>query len=377
MIGNPKLVPPNGAQTPSPVASAGNTLARTLYYWFAWLLALLMLAWLGYVLAIRTGVVSAAKAQDNQEAQQVIETAIPASAGETAPLPDYGGPVTPSSLARGTQLHTIIPTRPRSDPQTYVVEAGDSVFGIAQKFKLKPETVLWANSNLLNDNPNMLSTEQNLTIPAADGILYKVKAGDTLDSVAQKFKSSAEAIIGWPGNKIDIADPQLSAGSTILIPGGMREMRSWVVPTIWRANSGANKSVNAACDTSGVMVMGTGGFLWPADNHSISGNDYWSGHLGIDIAAGFGAPVYASDSGVVVYAAGIGGGYGLMVMIDHGNGFHTLYAHNSSLMVHCGQAVTKGQVISYAGNTGNSTGSHLHFEIRYFGAFVNPHDFVR
>ncbi len=340
-------------------------------------MAVLMVAWLGYIVLLKTGVVSAASAEPQKETQRVIEAAIPAAAGESAPLPDYGVPAGPVSVARESQLHTIIPDRPRSDPQSYIVEAGDSVFGIAQKFKLKPETVLWANSKLLNDNPNMLSTSQDLTIPAADGILYQVKNGDTIDSVAQKFKSTAEAIIGWPANKIDIADPQLAVGSTIMVPGGSREMRSWVVPTIWRANSGANKTVNAACDTSGVSVMGTGFFMWPADNHSISGNDYWSGHLGIDIAAGFGANVYAADSGVVVYAAGIGGGYGLMVMIDHGNGYHTLYAHNSTILVRCGQAVSKGQVIAYAGSTGNSTGAHLHFEIRYMGNFVNPHDYVR
>ena len=363
-----------GAQADARTKTAGS---RLIFYWLTWLVALLMLAWLGYVILLKTGVVSAARVQDNQEAQRVIAAAIPAAAGQSAPLPDFGLPPGPASLGRGTQLHTIIPTRPRSDPQSYIVEAGDSVFGIALKFKLKPETVLWANSALLNDNPNMLSTQQDLIIPAADGILYKVKPGDTIDTVAQKYKATSEDIIGWPGNKIDIADPLLTPGKTILIPGGTREMRSWVVPTIWRANSGANKSVNAACDTSGVNVMGSGNFMWPADNHSISGNDYWSGHLGIDIAAAFGAPVYAADSGVVVYAAGIGGGYGLMVMIDHGNGFHTLYAHNSTILVHCGQAVSKGQVISYAGSTGNSTGAHLHFEIRYMGSFVNPHDFVR
>ena len=349
---------------------------RSIFYWFTWLIALLMLAWLGFVILVKTGVVSAARSDQKQETVRVLSAAIPTAASENAPLPELVIANVPQSLDRYAQLHTIIPSRPRSDPQSYVVEAGDSVFGIAQKFKLKPETVLWANFNLLNDNPNMLSTEQNLTIPATDGVLYKVKAGDTIESVAKKYKADPEDIIGWPGNKIDIADPQLIVGRTILIPGGTREMRTWVVPTIWKANSGANKTVNAGCAATS-NVGGTGVFMWPADNHSISGNDYWSGHLGIDIAAGYGANVYAADSGVVVYAAGIGGGYGLMVMIDHGNGFHTLYAHNSQILVTCGQGVRKGQLISYAGSTGNSTGAHLHFEIRYMGNFVNPHDFVR
>jgi murein DD-endopeptidase MepM/ murein hydrolase activator NlpD len=361
----------------APFHQADAKHVKPVLYWLTWLLAACMLAWLGYVLLLKTGIVSAARNGDTQPENLATAPSIPASTNETASLPDYTVPVGPLYIAREAQLHTLIPDRPRTAPQTYKVEVGDSVFGIAQKFKIKPETVLWANYNLLNDNPNMLSVDQNLTIPAVNGVIYQVKAGDTLDSVAKKFKATPEDIIGWPDNKIDIADPKLVAGSTIMIPNGQRELHTWVVPTIWRANSGANKSVTVGCDTSGGTAVGTGVFMWPADNHSISGNDFWSGHLGIDIAAAFGAPVYAADSGVVVYAAGIGGGYGLLVMIDHGNGFTTLYAHNSSILVHCGQNVAKGQVISYAGSTGNSTGPHLHFEIRYMGMFVNPHDYVR
>jgi murein DD-endopeptidase MepM/ murein hydrolase activator NlpD len=341
--------------------------------WITWLLAALMLAWLGFTLLRQNGMVRAAPDEvDNLP----IAPSIPVDAGEEAPLPDFYRPAGPSSIDRATLLHTIIPDRPLTAPQTYVVEPGDSVFSIAQQYKLKPETVLWANYRLLNDNPNMLSVDQELTIPAVNGVLYDVKKGDTLDLVADKFKATAADIISWPDNHIDIADPQLAAGSTIMIPNGQREMQTWVVPTIWRANSGANKSIATGCDTSGAGVYGTGYFMWPADNHSVSGNEFWSGHLGIDIAAATGAPVYAADSGVVVYAAGIGGGYGLMVMIDHGNGFHTLYAHNSSIVARCGQGIAKGQVIAYAGSTGNSTGPHLHFEIRYGGMFVNPYDYL-
>jgi murein DD-endopeptidase MepM/ murein hydrolase activator NlpD len=120
-------------------------------------------------------------------------------------------------------------------------------------------------------------------------------------------------------------------------------------------------------------VMGTGSFIWPTGTSKLSGNDYFSGHLGVDIAAGEGTPVSAADSGVVTWAAPIAGGYGNMVMIDHGNGYVTVYAHLSSFLTHCGAGVTKGQPIAYSGNTGNSTGPHLHFEVRYFGGFINPH----
>ena len=127
------------------------------------------------------------------------------------------------------------------------------------------------------------------------------------------------------------------------------------------------------CDTSNSNAYGTGAFVWPGPVHQISGNDYWSGHLGLDVAAGLGQYIYAADSGVVVYAAPIGGGYGNMVMIDHGNGYQTLYAHLSQINVRCGENVTQGQVIALAGSTGNSTGPHLHFEVRQpNGESVNP-----
>jgi len=127
-----------------------------------------------------------------------------------------------------------------------------------------------------------------------------------------------------------------------------------------------------ACEGSYEGAYGSGTFIWPVDTHYLSGNDYWSGHLGIDIAAAQGAPVYAADSGVIVFAGWASGGYGNTVIIDHGNGYQTLYAHLSSVAVRCGQSVSQGAVIAYAGSTGNSTGTHLHFEVRYMGGFINP-----
>jgi LysM repeat protein len=365
----------NAAPTPVPAAAAATRKNGIDWlFWITWLLALLMVFWLTTVILAKAGLELFPRAAANDSPQPM---SLPAEEGGSVAMPDYQPGMGVEAVARSASLHTIIPDESFTIPKKYMVESGDSVFGIAQYYKLEPETVLWANYNLLNDNPNMLSIGQELTIPAVDGVLYTVKAGDTVEGVAKKFLADPEQIIAWPGNDIDIVEPSLVAGQSIMIPGGQREMQSWVVPTIWRANSGANKSISAGCDTSTSGAYGTGVFMWPADNHTISGNTYWSGHLGIDIAAATGAPVYASDSGVVVYSAWIGGGYGNMVMIDHGNGFHTLYAHNSSLVARCGQGVAKGQVIAYAGSTGNSTGAHLHFEIRYGGMFVNPLDYVR
>lgn len=191
--------------------------------------------------------------------------------------------------------------------------------------------------------------------------------------MAAEYKSTPDQILFFPGNRLDVTNPQLEVGSYVMIPGGSREwQRTWLVPTFWRPSSGANKTISDQCEIPAGGVYGSGAFVWPADNHSVSGNDFWDGHLGIDIAAGSGAPIYAADGGVVVYAGWINGGYGNMIMIDHGNGYHTVYAHLSSINTRCGQSVYGGNLIGYAGSTGNSTGPHLHFEIRYFGAFINP-----
>ena len=137
---------------------------------------------------------------------------------------------------------------------------------------------------------------------------------------------------------------------------------------------GSLKSVlgPGACEGNYDGAYGSGAFAWPSSNHVLSGNDYWSGHLGIDIAGATGDGIFASDSGVVVFSGWANGGYGYMIMIDHGNGYQSLYAHLSSVSASCGQSVYTGSYIGGMGSTGNSTGSHLHFEVRYLGGFINP-----
>ena len=126
-------------------------------------------------------------------------------------------------------------------------------------------------------------------------------------------------------------------------------------------------------------VQGTGQLGWPVSGEITSPYGYrvhpiWGTtiyHSGIDIGVDEGTPVHAADGGVVVWSGWMGG-YGYAVVIDHGNGLSTLYGHNSELAVDEGQSVAKGQVISYAGSTGNSTGPHVHFEVRANGDPVDP-----
>ncbi len=286
-------------------------------------------------------------------------------------LPVLGEPEAFQSIERGIQIKTHVPAdKPRYKPVEYRVSRGDSIFAISESYKLKPETVLWANYDVLQDDPHSLKPGQVLKIPPTDGIYYQWKANDTLDTVADELKANIDDILNYPGNDIDLTNPKIESGSWVMVPGGAREFVQWLVPTVASGASGTSSTSQSACAGGAV---GSGSFVWPADAHTLSGNDFWSGHLGIDIAAGEGAPVYAADNGVVTMAQdGYNYGYGNVIQIDHGNGYSTVYAHLSNIGVGMCASVSAGQWIGAAGNTGNSQGAHLHFEVRLNGGFINP-----
>lgn len=339
----------------------------------AWVLAIclvLIVIYLGW----RTRATMAAPLPETPAVSTLPTAAPQAREAESVPLPPFTRGDTGRVLERRSSLHTIIPNRPRQEVISYTVAVGDSVFGIAQNYNIKPETILWANYDLLNDNPDELTPGMKLNIPPVDGVYYQWQEGDTLEGVAERFKASVEDILNWPGNHMDLTNPQVEPGQWILIPGGKREFRQWLIPTIAREGSGVSKNVlgPGACEGDYSGAYGSGAFAWPTASHFLSGNDYWSGHLGIDIAGAVGDGVFASDSGVVVFAGWALYGYGYMIMIDHGNGYQTLYAHLSAVNVYCGQSVYQGNYIGALGSTGNSTGPHLHFEVRYLGGFINP-----
>lgn len=299
-----------------------------------------------------------------------MPTSEPAAPVGAVALPAVGQADTVDDIQRALILKTNIPERPRYDLIQHTVARGDSVFAIAKAFNVTPETLLWANYDSLNDDPHALRPGQVLNVPPVNGVFYQWEEGDTLQSVADEFKSNMDDILNWPGNKFDLTNPQVQPGDWVMVPDGRREFRQWIIPTIASGRSGTAQARGSACPGGAV---GSGAFVWPADNNYLSGNDYWSGHLGIDIAAGEGAAVYAADSGVVTMSAGGWNyGYGNVIQINHGNGYATLYAHLSQRNVSVCQSVSRGQVIGLAGNTGNSFGAHLHFEVRQGGGFVNP-----
>ncbi|MGD2155263.1 MAG: M23 family metallopeptidase [Anaerolineales bacterium] len=294
---------------------------------------------------------------------------------EDLDLPEFNQVSSRRAIARQLKLDTIVPNRPRQEIVDYTVVSGDSVFAIAQKYSITPETVLWSNYDLLKDNPHSLSIGMTLTIPPENGVFYQWLEGDSLEAVSNRFSVNPEDIVNWPGNRIDLVSPQIEPGQWVMIPGGQREFQQWIIPTIPRGAAGVSAGIYGSGACPGGYedgLYGSGAFIWPTVNHTISGNDYWSGHLAIDIGAPTGEPVLAADSGVIVFSGWATGGYGYTVAIDHGNGYQTLYAHLNSASIDCGQSVSRGQRIAYSGSTGNSTGPHLHFEVRYQGGFVNP-----
>jgi murein DD-endopeptidase MepM/ murein hydrolase activator NlpD len=287
-------------------------------------------------------------------------------------------------IPRLAQVHTIIPSRPRQDVEKYTVAEGDTIFGISEKFGLKPETVLWANYYVLLDDPHALQPGQELNILPVDGTYHEWQQGEGLNGISSYYGVTAEDIINYPANNLDpaaigdFANPNIAPGTWLVIPGGRREFVSWSAPLgVTRENPASARVLGpGACDPVSGGAVGYGAFVWPSNKHYLSGFDYTPGanHWGLDIAGNDGEAVFATDAGVVVYAGWNNYGYGNMIMVDHGNNFQSLYAHLSGINVGCGQSVGQGELIGAIGNTGRSSGSHLHFEIRAISSYVNPWD---
>jgi len=243
---------------------------------------------------------------------------------------------------------------------TYQVESGDTIYGIAAKFGLSPETIMWSNEALEN-NPDLLSVGQELVILPVDGVYHQVGSGDTIEGIAATFKANASDVLSYPLNNLDAQNPVIQPGQWVIVPGGSKPF----TPRTVTAYTGPVPEDATA---------GTGSFGWPASGSIFQG--YWSAHPGIDIAAWAGAPVQAADSGYVLAAGWDNTGYGYAVVIDHGNGFQTLYGHLQAYYVDAGDNVVQGQQVGEMGSSGNSTGPHLHFEVRQGTVQRNPVGFL-
>ncbi len=288
-------------------------------------------------------------------------------------------------ISRGAQLHTNIPSRPRNKISTYTVQSGDTVSGIAKNFGLLPETIFAANYAILQDDPHSLIEGQELQILPVDGVYWQWLGGISFGAWAEYFQVQPEDIINYPANNIDaanITDPanaDIKPGVWLVIPGAKYSYHQpGSIPLGLTRTDPASAQVggSGACPPISGGAVGSGVFDFPTGRHNLSGFDYTprTNHLGIDLAGDLGDPVYATDGGVVVYAGSNSYGYGTMIMIDHGTGFQSLYAHLSAIAVSCGESVNRGQYIGAVGSTGKSSGPHLHFEVRTSSTVINPWD---
>jgi hypothetical protein len=275
---------------------------------------------------------------------------------------------------------------PRKEIIAYEVQPLDSIFSIAEQFDLSPETILWTNRYLIGDTPDGIYPGQKLIILPEDGVYHAWLYGEGLNGVSAGYGVTPQDILNEPLNQLDpetIGDlslPHIKTGTFLYIPGGKGSIPSWV-SVVSDPASGDHPNVSYlgayACNTT-AWITGSGVFQLPTNTRLISGYEYNPPvHNGLDYDGETGDPLYAVDHGVVIYAGWSDRGYGNTIVIDHGNGYLSLYGHlmDGGVAVNCGSIVYGGATIGYMGSTGNSTGSHLHFELRYNGSPVNPHDF--
>ncbi len=238
-------------------------------------------------------------------AVEIAEEQVAVSAIPFRELPD-----TPEEgIARAISLHTSIPTRPRVDVITYTVQTGDNLFSIADKFGLKPETILWGNFETLEDNPHILRPDQVLNILPVDGTYYQWHEDDNLGQIADFFEVNPQEIIEYPGNRFDLTETSvevadIDSGSWLIVPGGKRELKDWGPPAISRQNPASAAYYGPGhCGAVYEGAFGVGTFVWPSVERFLSGYGYNPAvHPAIDIAGSTGNAIFATDSGVVVYA---------------------------------------------------------------------------
>lgn len=290
-----------------------------------------------------------------------------------SPSPSAEVSATPTLRAESTARATEIPAR--SESEEYVVQAGDRLSSIAAQFGLRPQTVLWANYEMLFDNPDFLMEGMRLTILPADGLMHQVGGIDTVASIAAFFVVEAEAIVEWPGNQLDAENPSLLAGQWLFIPGGQRQSRWRQMPNVAREAAELDFvefGLGACRADFPEGPVGDGDYGWPVESRWVRGEDFSDWHPGVDLATSSGEAVLAADDGVVVFSGWSNLGYGKLAMIDHGNGDFTLYSGLGQLLAPCGKGVAEGEAIAVAAITGYPAGAILHFEIRQGGEAVDP-----
>ena len=260
-----------------------------------------------------------------------------------------------------TGTSTLVSQKPRAETIEYKVEPGDTISTIAEKFGVSVDTIIWEN-NLKSVKD--IKPGQTLKVLPVSGVLYKVKPGETIYSIAKKHQVDPQGIVDWPYNSFANDETfALAVGQLLMIPDGIKPKETPLAP----------KRLFATIPGAG---LGTGQFAWPTSGGISQGFSWY--HKAIDISNKGTPEILAADGGTVIIAGWpTPWAYGNHIIIDHGNGQQTLYAHLSQIYVSVGQKVARGQTIGKMGSTGRSTGPHLHFEIRINSAAQNPLNYLK
>ena len=289
----------------------------------------------------------------------IIAEEFPGSGVDPWSAPSF--PSVLSASVESSNTSTLVSDKNRGEIVEYEVQEGDTVSGIAGKFGLDEETILWQNSLT---SASRIKPGQKLEILPVVGVSHKVRKGDTVYSIAKKYDIDPQGIIDFPFNAfVNDETFELAIGQALVVPGG-------IMPAVSTSGSAVATRSRQATPDAGTVVA-SGSFVWPTQG-TISQSYAWY-HKGIDIANRAAPNILAADSGTVIVAGWPDGyGYGNRVLIDHGNGMRTLYAHLSGIYVSVGQTVRRGDTIGRMGSTGRSTGTHLHFEVISGGVHLNP-----
>lgn len=257
-----------------------------------------------------------------------------------------------------------------NDYAVHTVSSGETLSAIASLYGIKLETLMWENGL---GNANTLRTGQSLLIPPVDGVGYKVKSGDSLDKIASKYKVSVDAITAQNG----IENGVIQKGQLLFLPGAKPITAPTSIASGYRNTSTyTNTRINA--DPSSAVPAAGKSFIYPTRGNVSQG--FRGGHYALDIADRSKPPIWAAGEGTVekVSTGTWGGGYGNHVVINHGDGVKTLYAHMDTVGVSVGDTVSQGDVLGIMGNTGRvygATGIHLHWEVIVNGVRQNPYNY--
>lgn len=244
----------------------------------------------------------------------------------------------------------------------YTVQENDTIASIAAQFNISSNTILWANGLSTSD---VIKVGDHLTILPVTGVLHTVQSGDTISGIAQKYDVAGDEIIEY--NSLGDGS-RLSIGQKIIVPDG--DGSPIKAPSVVSSNTQVARDATSSGPTPPPKTASGEGFVWPTTTKHISQYFKW-GHTGIDIDNRSRPAVYAAASGTVEYAGWLGA-YGNLIIVNHGGGLTTYYAHLEKFYVSKGQSVSKGDAIAKMGSTGRSTGPHVHFEVRRNGRPTNP-----